>query len=149
LGTSEELYYNPANYFVADFIGENNFIEGTIMEVNNKLLRISIGQEGQIVTLRNTLDGAKVNQNIYLSIRPEKINIKQNDQRKENCTSVRGKISNKVFLGENFKYIFEVTSEGKPFTLTTISREHDFGNVGDVVDVYLQNEQLKILYKEN
>lgn len=49
VGTPEEIYYHPADKFVADFIGEANFLEGTIkektgsngkMEINGKLIDI-------------------------------------------------------------------------------------------------------------
>ena len=34
IGTPNEIYESPENTFVADFIGETNFIEGKVTEVN-------------------------------------------------------------------------------------------------------------------
>lgn len=34
IGTPEEIYYHPESEFVADFIGEANFIRGTLLEKN-------------------------------------------------------------------------------------------------------------------
>ena len=34
IGTPQEIYYHPASEFVADFIGEANFLRGTLLEKN-------------------------------------------------------------------------------------------------------------------
>ena len=34
IGTPQEIYYHPKNEFVADFIGEANFLKGTLVEKN-------------------------------------------------------------------------------------------------------------------
>lgn len=43
MGTPKEIYYNPANEFVADFIGEANFLKGTMTgsEGGKKILSIN------------------------------------------------------------------------------------------------------------
>ena len=35
MGTPQEIYYHPVDRFVADFIGEANFLEGTLVEVSD------------------------------------------------------------------------------------------------------------------
>jgi spermidine/putrescine transport system ATP-binding protein len=34
IGKPEEIYERPADKFVADFIGETNFLDGTVVEQN-------------------------------------------------------------------------------------------------------------------
>jgi iron(III) transport system ATP-binding protein len=38
LGTPQEVYRRPATRFVADFLGEGNFIDGTVAEVSDQLV---------------------------------------------------------------------------------------------------------------
>jgi len=39
-GMPRDIYREPANRFVAEFVGRNNIISGTVAEVNNGLLRV-------------------------------------------------------------------------------------------------------------
>ncbi|MCA9943259.1 MAG: ABC transporter ATP-binding protein [Anaerolineales bacterium] len=71
IGTPREIYEHPHNRFVADFIGETNFLEGTVAEVDD-VIKLGIGNS-QLIG-RSDLPLA-VGQKAYLAIRPEKINI--------------------------------------------------------------------------
>jgi spermidine/putrescine transport system ATP-binding protein len=42
VGTPAEIYENPANRFVADFIGETNFLEGQIRERRGSLAQVEV-----------------------------------------------------------------------------------------------------------
>lgn len=89
VGTPSEIYEKPANRFVADFIGETNFIEGTLQEktteqahaftVNDEVIsgnisRVKLG-DGTVVD--GVLDDTSVNTGIpvTLALRPERIDI--------------------------------------------------------------------------
>ena len=71
MGTPRQIYEHPTNRFVADFIGETNFIEGTVTGVDSHVtLDVGggqlIGQSDMPLTL---------GQKAYLAIRPEKVSI--------------------------------------------------------------------------
>jgi len=44
IGTPSEIYESPINAYVADFIGETNFIEGTVVEVEEQFGYLSMSQ---------------------------------------------------------------------------------------------------------
>ena len=72
LGTPAELYRNPANCFTASFLGEINFIEGTLTAPGCV--------ETVYGTFRDLATGnAPAGSNVKLGIRPESILLNSND----------------------------------------------------------------------
>jgi spermidine/putrescine transport system ATP-binding protein len=67
VGTPEEIYEHPVNRFVAEFIGETNFIDGTV--TNDRRIRIG---EGELVYARCN---ASAGTDVTLTLRPEKVQI--------------------------------------------------------------------------
>jgi spermidine/putrescine transport system ATP-binding protein len=67
-----QIYERPADRFVADFIGETNFVLGSVAE---------IGEFTRVTTGRNSILGVangrslSIGQQVTVAIRPEKINI--------------------------------------------------------------------------
>lgn len=72
IGRAKEIYEHPANRFVADFIGETNFIEGTMAEAGTPA-KVKVGD----FTVLGTIGDHLVNegQRVTLAIRPEKIRL--------------------------------------------------------------------------
>jgi spermidine/putrescine transport system ATP-binding protein len=79
VGTPREIYEHPQNRFVADFIGETNFLDGTVTAVEvpktsaNGFVSIQVND----LLMAGTADGRSLQpgQAISLAIRPEKINL--------------------------------------------------------------------------
>ncbi len=67
VGRSEEIYERPANRFVADFIGETNFLSGRVEE--SGVVRLAGGQLVRAVT------HDPVGTEVTLTLRPEKIHL--------------------------------------------------------------------------
>lgn len=72
LGTPNEIYEDPENRFVADFIGETNFLEGEVVEIIGDKARIRTDLGADVTTFHHGLDGLGP---ATLSIRPEKISL--------------------------------------------------------------------------
>lgn len=72
VGEPREIYEHPQNRFVADFIGETNFVAGKVAELGH-FTTIDLG--GLVVL--GTADGRDLSlgEEITLAIRPEKINL--------------------------------------------------------------------------
>ena len=71
IGAPREIYEHPHNRFVADFIGETNFLEGKVIELDG-VVKMAIGNDHLIGRSDVPLS---IGQQAYLAIRPEKINI--------------------------------------------------------------------------
>ena len=69
LGTPDELYFEPASEFVADFVGESNLLDGTV-EANDSV-RVDAGWSISVRHLRGHAVGARVK----VLVRPEKMAV--------------------------------------------------------------------------
>jgi multiple sugar transport system ATP-binding protein len=79
-----ELYHNPANMFVASFIGSPpmNFFAGTIRRENGVLFFLEAANEANAPVLRLQIDkthaaplGARIDQPLFLGLRPENFSV--------------------------------------------------------------------------
>ncbi|MBR4444889.1 MAG: ABC transporter ATP-binding protein [Solobacterium sp.] len=68
MGTPQEIYYHPNSEFVADFIGEANFLKGKITELNGADGAVDV--HGHRVELHE-LQGRSVGDECTLVLRPE------------------------------------------------------------------------------
>lgn len=68
MGTPQEIYYHPVDEFVADFIGEANFLKGTVVSKSGSTGKVII--EGTEIELQG-LDKAEVNGECTIVLRPE------------------------------------------------------------------------------
>jgi spermidine/putrescine ABC transporter ATP-binding subunit len=106
LGTPTELYERPVNQFVADFIGETNFIGGTILEHTEDVSTVQLVDS---ITVRAQGEWAwETGDRVLLAIRPEDICLTQEPARATNC--LRGQIEEVLFLGESTKYVVRLTA---------------------------------------
>ncbi|MBK7896957.1 MAG: ABC transporter ATP-binding protein [Anaerolineaceae bacterium] len=71
IGAPRAIYEHPQSRFVADFIGETNFLEGNVTEMNG-VVKMAVGNDYLIGRTDLPLT---IGQKAYLAIRPEKINI--------------------------------------------------------------------------
>ena len=72
IGTPRQIYEHPVNRFVADFIGETNFLEGNVAQVG-EVASIDLG--GVIALGTANGEALAVGQAITMTLRPEKINL--------------------------------------------------------------------------
>jgi spermidine/putrescine transport system ATP-binding protein len=105
IGTAEEIYERPKTRFVADFIGDINFMDGKVSTIEGKKLTVeSDGLSLKAVTESVVQAGSFVT----LCIRPERI-LMGDDTRK--CdTVISGKITNIVYTGAIRRCIVKLTN---------------------------------------
>ena len=147
VGTPREVYEHPHNRFVADFIGETNFLEGTVAEVNG-VVKLAVGNAHLIGRSDVPLTHG---QTAYLAIRPEKINISRQDNtavsKEEDSITIPGKITESIYIGTDTRYRVQLLGNEQLFV-----RTQNFGNrydatfsVGDEVLLHWPIENARIL----
>ena len=106
VGSPQELYMNPNSVFVAHFIGESNFLEGSIDKAVGKDLEIELrgGFKVQAICQKPSTNGR-----IVLAIRPEVFTIDRGIIKKEN--SLRGKVEKVTFEGTFIRYVVRLKSQ--------------------------------------
>jgi spermidine/putrescine transport system ATP-binding protein len=72
VGEPWEIYEHPANRFVADFIGETNFVDGQIVDLNGFA---TVNVKGKRVLASTEGRDLQMQQRVTLAIRPEKVSI--------------------------------------------------------------------------
>lgn len=100
VGTPKEIYERPRNRFVADFIGETNFLEGEVLEVDPVKTTVSLGK-GISVLARST-DGLSSGQRVTVAIRPEKISLHRNPP--PDGVAVPALLEEAIFIGTDTRY---------------------------------------------
>eukprot|EP01036_Dinobryon_divergens_P049638 gene49638-66494_t len=99
LSTAEELYDKPQSSFVAQFIGENNRLSGTIIDVVGDFCRVQVAS-GDIITASNVRKAEKGDGTV-LSIRPEKVEVGTGPT--ANANSFNAEVKELIFLGDHVR----------------------------------------------
>ena len=68
IGSPKEVYYQPKNEFVADFIGEVNFIEGSVIDMDET--NITVKADNHVINMKNQFNFKKDDE-VKLVLRPE------------------------------------------------------------------------------
>jgi spermidine/putrescine transport system ATP-binding protein len=78
VGSPEQIYNFPANHFVADFIGDTNFLEGKVVSLHEDHTVLKVGREDVTAARANfpLMPGDKVT----MVIRPEKLAIQHENE---------------------------------------------------------------------
>ena len=112
-----DLYDNPKNLFVGDFIGQINFLDTQIVKIEGNNAKVLINKLGEheIITSNNNLSQ---NESIVCAIRPETIIIsKINEKNSDIC--IKGSIVNTSFYG-NMTYVYvKIEGLSKPIMVST------------------------------
>jgi len=106
VGTPSELYMSPENLFVANFIGESNFLEGYAAESENKETLIELRGGIRVRAVRNEV---KKGERVVLAIRPEAFSVE--DGRIEGPNAIRGTVERVTFEGTNIRYDIMLENE--------------------------------------
>jgi ABC-type Fe3+/spermidine/putrescine transport system ATPase subunit len=101
VGTPAEIYRRPRNRFVAEFIGEANFLTGHVV-VRNESLEVDLGRRSLLVNgPRNP--GANSGSSVTLCLRPEAIRIAES-QPPGQCW--RARLVQTTYLGHVAQHLF-------------------------------------------
>jgi spermidine/putrescine transport system ATP-binding protein len=104
IGTPAEIYEAPRSSFVAAFIGDTNFFDGTVTEVmDGSYCRLRIDGFPDVLAWNDK--GLQVNNAVHLSLRPEKFNIsREQPDALPNRNVVQGTVEDIIYLGSHTKY---------------------------------------------
>ena len=127
VGTPQDIYNEPINRFVADFIGESNIIEATMPE------DFKVAFDGVVL---NCVDkGFAPNEAVDVVIRPEDIRIVTNPEE----GMIKGTVTSVVFKGVHYEMLIE--SDIRAFM---VHRTMMFP-VGSVVGMNVQPADIQVM----
>ena len=94
LGSARDIYEKPRNRFVADFIGDTNLLSVMIKEVDEDIARCEL--QGDISFNARSIEGAMPGDQLYVSIRPERIFISDTTDR---GVAFSARVCENIFIG--------------------------------------------------
>jgi len=106
VGDPETIYEHPADRFVADFIGETNFIPVKVVSLSPEIV-VELGS-GEKVTAGWVEDGVSVGDRAVLSIRPEKMDLLEPHEVPQTKSSqvayVKSTVRHLVYVGTDTRH---------------------------------------------
>ncbi len=128
IGTPEDIYNEPQNAFVADFIGDSNIISGTMIE--DRLVEI-LGAKFPCVD-----EGFGRNKPVDVVIRPEDIDLLKPEE-----GTIQGVVSHLIFKGVHYE--MEVQANGFEWLVHST----DLFPVGTPVGIHVDPFDIQIMNK--
>ena len=104
LSTPDILYEKPENSFVAQFIGENNRMTGTVKQINGEFCSVDLDGGGSVQALKVNVN--KVGDKTQLSVRPERVSIKSNKD--QSINKFTGNVKELIYLGDHIRARLDV-----------------------------------------
>ncbi len=105
LGKPREIYDNPNNRFVAEFIGTSNFITGTVRERRGDQYEVTTA--GGTLSLNSQAEVIKGN-DVIVSIRPEAVSLSADLSGAGQPNEWEGVVRTRAFLGDAVDHIVAV-----------------------------------------
>jgi spermidine/putrescine ABC transporter ATP-binding subunit len=105
VGSPRELYQRPENRFVADFIGVNNLVEGSVASVDGDGRATVQTPVGRLLAI--TVGNLKAGDKCIVCVRPENVDL-EGVGADENA--VRGRITFVAYLGNTLRYDVDLGS---------------------------------------
>ncbi len=128
IGTPIDIYNEPTNAFVADFIGESNILDGVMIKDE----RVSFAGQ-QFVCVDK---GFEKNESVDVVVRPEDVDIVEPEK-----GMLRGVVTSVTFLGVHYEIIVDIN--GFKWMIQTT----DFVDVDEQVGLYIEPDAIHIMKK--
>ncbi|MEX2295801.1 MAG: ABC transporter ATP-binding protein [Dongiaceae bacterium] len=138
LGGPHEIYEQPVNRFVADFIGDTNFVLARVVTIENGKARCrsDSGLEFDVVAIADVLPG----NDVTLALRPEKIRLAKTD-------ALSGaKVVQATYVGTDTNYVVELADTSRlEVRVQNALDGHQRFQVGDSVSIEVPTGAARML----
>ncbi len=145
-GSPRDLYDQPTNLYVADFVGKSNFIAGSVTNVNGRSVAIR-NQNGQTFIASPSASASKLSVGAPASIviRPEMVALGPHNSNAADMdmdVALNGRIKNRIFLGEHTEYLVDAEGLGDVLVLSPKHIEGTQGGFepGDSIAIGWKND---------
>ncbi len=111
-GGPADLYRKPVSRFVADFIGESNFLPGEIEQISGNLVTVKT-KAGALFAMKNTITiPIAPKQKVLAAFRPEAVQIVAGDRDLgATVNQLRGRRVHTTYLGEIAEHLVDVEGQ--------------------------------------
>jgi spermidine/putrescine transport system ATP-binding protein len=142
VGDADDIYEHPNCRFVADFIGETNFLDGVVGQLDGAN-RVLLNVDGCPPLWAYTPDPVRVGQQVSLAVRPEKMHLRQG----EYANQLRGRVADIVYIGTDTHYGVTLAN-GKEIRVreqNSSPQMRFLADEGDEVTIYFDADAARVL----
>ncbi len=100
LAPPDQLYEAPENSFVAQFIGENNTLEGVVKEINGETALVQL-DGGEVIDAK-PVNVAAAGERTRVSIRPERVEYNK-DRLHDDAHTLKAEVLEFIYMGDIFR----------------------------------------------
>ncbi|RWA74003.1 MAG: ABC transporter ATP-binding protein [Mesorhizobium sp.] len=143
VGTPHEVYIKPANHFVANFVGETNFLQGKGLEPDDRGTVIDLRGIGAVAI--PTKDRVAPGQLVNIVVRPEHLRIFPLAQ--EPAGQLTGSVKAVSFCGPETQYTVELSNGAAVVTVRRYNSPEENLSIaiGDEVSVKFAPNSVQVL----
>ncbi|NVL26124.1 ABC transporter ATP-binding protein [Pseudomonas syringae pv. actinidiae] len=132
------IYEAPTKSFVAQFIGENNTLIGTLASTDGTHSMVRLADGSLIRAL--TVFPAKPNEQVALCIRPERVNVSS-----AGTTPLTARIQEYIYLGDHVRMITEIAGQSNFMVKLPASQMDSSWTVGSSISLSWAPEHIRAL----
>jgi spermidine/putrescine transport system ATP-binding protein len=149
VGAPREVYNNPKNKFIEEFLGDTNMVAGTVRQTTGGTVTVDspIGADLEVdVGQRTVSDGGSqgltAGDHVNVSVRPEVLDVHPGDTTEateSGALSLQGTVADRLYRGSQVRYSVEVGQE-RVFIEKSIQAEE--AEVGELVTISVDPDDL-------
>jgi putative spermidine/putrescine transport system ATP-binding protein len=132
LAPPDKLYEEPQNSFVAQFIGENNTLEGTVKEINNGVALVQL-DGGELIDCR-PVNVSKPGERTRVSIRPERVEYNK-ERLAEGVHTLKAEVLEFIYMGDIFRTRLRVAGNDEFVIKTRNAPDQDRLKPGQQIEI--------------
>ena len=117
IASPRDLYERPASIEVADFIGQMNFVDGSVRDIANGSAIITAAGFGDI-TADSSKDFIGKGRSVKVAIRPEKLHLLQQPPA-DGTRAVQGTIATTAYLGDRSHFYVSIDGVSEPLAVAS------------------------------
>ncbi len=106
VGPPQDIYYQPGNQFVAEFMGRSNFLEAVVTHVDGEMCRVRTSTDLDLQV--RSRPGLAAGSNVVVQMRAEHLQLHRD--RPGNGNSLPGRVLRRIFLGNRTEYRITLTT---------------------------------------
>jgi len=132
-GNPQSVYNEPANHFVADFLGHSNFIRGVVVNIDNDAVQVKI-ETGDVLLAENK-GGFSKGDPVEIVVRAQRFDAFLKDESKpaEGMNHFQGRIKDRSYMGGEVSYFIELGAD-REIHVISMMRTRIY-NIGEEVSV--------------
>jgi putative spermidine/putrescine transport system ATP-binding protein len=142
LAAPDQLYEQPQNSFVAQFIGENNTLMGTVSKIEGGVAEVTLDGGEVIDTV--PVNVSQVGERTLVSIRPERVEFNK-DRLHPDAHTLKAEVKEFIYMGDIYRTRLSVAGNEDFIIKTRNAPDQRRLNPGEMIEIGWRPEDCRAL----